>query len=100
MVNFTKLFTIAPGVGLSLVDLLSYELYLQIEWPLIPLLPFPPQWRWAMRGTALYSQAKHLTVNIMRQQNNYQSNLLKYKTGNNYLYYLTKKCVVYFIGIG
>ena len=43
MVNFTKLFTIAPGVGLSLVNLLSHELYLQIERPLIPLLPFPPQ---------------------------------------------------------
>ena len=53
-----------------------------------------------MRGTALYSQAKHLTVNIMRQQINYQGNLLKYETGNNYLYYLTKKCVVYLIAIG
>ena len=54
-----------------------------------------------MRGTALYSQAKHLTVNIMRQQIKYQRNLLKYETGNNwYLYYLAKKCVVYLIAIG
>ena len=99
MVHFTKLFTIAPGVGL--VDLLSHELFLQIQRPPIPLLPSPPQWRWAMRGTALYSQAKHLTVNIMRQQINYQRNLLKYETGNNwYLYYLAKKCVVYLIAIG
>ena len=41
MVNFTKLFTIAPGVGL--VDLLSHELYLQIQQPLIPLFPSPPK---------------------------------------------------------
>ena len=98
MVNFTKLFTIALGVGLA--DLLSHELYLKIQRPLIPLFPSPPKWRWAMRGTTLYSQAKHLTVNIMRQQINYQGNLLKYETGNNYLYYLTKKCVVYLIAIG
>ena len=37
MVNFTKLFTIAPRVGLA--DLLSHELYLKIQQPLIPLLP-------------------------------------------------------------
>ena len=81
MVNLTKLFAIAPGVGL--VDLLSHELYLQIQRPLIPLLPSPPKWRWAMRGTALYSQAKRLTVNIMHQQINYQRNLLKYRARNN-----------------
>ena len=39
MVHFTKLFTIAPGVGL--VNLLSHELFLQIQRPLIPLLPLP-----------------------------------------------------------
>lgn len=32
-----------------------------------------------MRGITLFSQAKHLTVNIMRQQINYQRNLLKYE---------------------
>lgn len=41
MVNFTKLFTVALGVGLA--DLLSHELYLQIQWALILLLPSPTQ---------------------------------------------------------
>ena len=41
MVNFTKLFTIATRVGLA--DLLSHELYLKIQRPLLPLLPSPPQ---------------------------------------------------------